>query len=162
MNGEYELYTLLYNTYLLCMQSKERSSFEHAQQPRQQSRQQAAEETSPKQVNMSTASEEFDEQPGYSLRPAENRDMDEQQPDSLEYQDDRPQVECIDLESSETVELPFINDEVVPEDELDDDEKDVEEEKGPEQPDNTAKKKSELILQYTKFKSLVRRKSYMF
>ena len=153
---------MLYNIYLLCMQSKEKSGSEHAQQPRQQRRQQAAEETSSKQVNRSTASEEFDEQPGYSLRPAENRDMDEQQPDSLEYQDDRPQVECIDLESSETFELPFINDEAVPEDELADDEITLEEEKSPERPDNTAKKKSEFILQYTKFKSLLRRKSYLF
>ena len=149
-----------YTTYLLCVQSKGKDDSEHAQQPRQQSRQQV--EETPKQVNMSTAREEFDEQRGYSLRPAENRDMDEQQPDSLEYQDDRPQVECIDLESSETFELTFINDEVVPEDELDDDEITLEEEKGPERPDNTAKKKSELILQYTKFKSLLRGKSCMF
>lgn len=144
------------------MQVKGKSGSEHAQQPRQQTRQQTAEEASPKQVNMSAASEEFDEQPGYSLRPAENRDMDEQQPDSLEDQDDRPQVECTDLESSETVELPFINDEVVPEDELDDDEMNLSEEKSPERPDNTAKKKSKLILQYTKFKSLLRRKTCMF
>lgn len=127
------------------MQPKGKGDSEHAQQPRQQSRQQAAEETSRTQVNMSTASEEFDEQPGYSLRPAENRDMDEQQPDSLEDQDDRPQVECTDLESSETVELPFINDEVVPEDELDDDEMDLSEEKSPVRPDNTAKKKGKFV-----------------
>ena len=127
------------------MQPKGKGDSEHAQQPRQQSRQQAAEETSRTQVNMSTASEEFDEQPGYSLRPAENRDMDEQQPDSLEDQDDRPQVECTDLESSETVELPFINDEVVPEDELDDDEMDLSEEKNPVRPDNTAKKKGKFV-----------------
>ena len=127
------------------MQPKGKGESEHAQQPRQQSRQQAAEETSRTQVNMSTASEEFDEQPGYSLRPAENRDMDEQQPDSLEDQDDRPQVECTDLESSETVELPFINDEVVPEDELDDDEMDLSEEKSPVRPDNTAKKKGKFV-----------------
>ena len=71
--------------------------------------------------------------------------MDEQQPDSLEDQDDRPQVECTDLESSETVELPFINDEVVPEDELDDDEMDLSEEKSPVRPDNTAKKNGKFV-----------------
>ena len=144
--SEYELHTLLYHL-PLCMQSKGKGNSEHAQQPRQQTRQQTAEEASPKKVNMSAAREEFDEQPGYSLRPAENRDMDEQQPDSLEDQDDRPQVECIDLESSVTFELTFINDEVVPEDELDDEEITLEEEKGPERPDNTAKKKSEDVIE---------------
>ena len=130
-----------------CMQSKREGSSEHVQQPSQHSKDQPAEESSPRRVSMNDASKEFDEQPGYSLRPAENRDMDEQQPDSLEEQDDRPQVECTDLDSSEAVELPFINDEVVPEDDLDDDETTLAEEKSPERPDNTAKKKSEFVFQ---------------
>ena len=100
---------------------------------------------------MNIACQEFDdEQPGYSLRPAEDRDLAEQQPDSLEYQDDRPEVECMDLDSSENVELPFIDDEAVPEDDLDDDDDEATqaEEKSPERPDNTAKKKSECVIQY--------------
>ena len=137
-----------YATYLLFMQSKGKGSSKHAKQPSQQSRRQLpVEECSPERVGMNDESKEFDEQPGYSLKPAENRDMDEQQPDSLEEQDDRPQVECTDLELSAPVELPFINDEVVPEDDLDDDEPILAEEKTPERPENTAKKKSEFVLQ---------------
>lgn len=97
---------------------------------------------------MNSASKVFDEQPGYSLRPAESRDihMAEQQPDSLEDQDDRPQVECTDLDSSKNIELPFIDDEAVPEDDLDDDETTLAEEtESMEQPENTAKKKSGFI-----------------
>lgn len=36
--------------------------------------------------------------------------------------DDRPQVECMDLDSTENVQLPFIDDDAAPEDDLDDDE----------------------------------------
>lgn len=94
-------------------------------------------------------SKEFDAQPGYSLRPAEDRELAEQQPDSLEDQDDRPEVECMDLDSSGNVELAFIDDEAVPEDDLEDDDEITQaEEKSPERPDNTAKKKSESIFQY--------------
>lgn len=54
-------------------------------------------------------------QPGYSLRLAANQDLHlaEQQPDSLDEQDDRPVVQCTDLESSVIGEIPFIDDEAV-------------------------------------------------
>ena len=130
------------------MQSKREGSSEHVQQPSQHSKDQPAEESSPRRVSMNDASKEFDEQPGYSLRPVENQGMNEQQLYSLEEQDDRPQVECTDLDSSETVELPFITDEAVPEDDLDDNETTLAEKKSPERPDNTAKKKSEFVFQY--------------
>ena len=139
-----------YSTYPLWMQSEGKGGSKHAQRPSQQSRRQPAEECSPEPVCIQDARKEIDEQPGYSLKPAENRDMDEQQPDSLEEQDDRPQVECTDLESSAPVELAFINDEEVPEDDLDDDEPTLAEERTPERPDNTAKKKSEFLLQSMK------------
>ena len=101
-------------------------------------------------MSMNNASKEFDEQSGYSVRPVEDRDMAEQQPDSLDEQDDRPQVECTDLDSSENVELPFIDDEAASEDDLDDDETTLAEEKSPERPDNTAKKKGEFVFLYKK------------
>ena len=85
-----------YTTY---SQSNGKGSSKHVQQPRQHSRDQPAEESSPKQANMNSASKEFAEQPGYSMRPAEDRGITEQQPDSLEEQDDRPQVECTDDET---------------------------------------------------------------
>ena len=69
--------------------------------------------------------------------------MAEQQPDSLEEQDDRPEVECMDLESSMNVDLPFLDDEVVSED----DEANLTEETTAQQPANTAKK-CECFVQY--------------
>ena len=115
----------------------------------QQSRDQPEEKSSHQQATVNSVSKGIVEQPGYSLRPAEDRDLAEQQPDSLEEQNDRPEVECADLDSSENVELPFIDDEVVPEDDLEgNDETTLAEEKTPERPDNTAKKKSESIFQY--------------
>lgn len=75
-------------------------------------------------MSIDDAGKDFDEQPGCSLmvRPAENRDLHttEQQPDSSEdlEQDDKPEV---DPDSPENVEVTCIDDEVVPEDELDDD-----------------------------------------
>ena len=117
---------------------------------RQQSRDQPEEKSSHQQATVNSVSKEIVEQPGYSLRPAEDRDhLAEQQPDSLEEQDDRPEVECMDLDSSENIELAYIDDAPVPEDDLEvNDETTLAEEKTPERPDNTAKKKREFIFQY--------------
>ena len=78
---------------------------------------------------METVSKEFDEQPGYSERYVDNRDVDHfvpEQTDSLVDQDNRPEVECKDLDSEDTrrwnVVHPFIHDETVPEDDLGTDE----------------------------------------
>ena len=124
----------------------------HTWQFSQQDRAQPTEGHSLEQTSINDVNKEFDEQPGYSLRPAESRDLHvAEQPDSLEDQDDRPEVECVDLDSSENVELPFIDDEAVPEDDLDDDDATLAHvaETSMERPENTAKKKSELVFQYT-------------
>ena len=81
------------------MQSKEKGSSEHVQQPSGNSWDQPAEESSPEQANLNSASKEFAEQPGYSMRPAEDRSIAEQQPDSLEEQAHRAQVKCTDDET---------------------------------------------------------------
>lgn len=143
VTGDYQLH--VYTTYFLCMQCKGRGSSEHAQQPSQQDRGFPAQLSSPRRESVNS---EFNEQPSYSLRPAENRDLHmAEQPESLEEQDDRPWVdpECMDLDSSENVELPCIDDEVVPEEDLDDDEASLAEQSSPEQPENAAKKKSEFF-----------------
>ena len=76
----------------------------------------------------------------------EGQDIEERQPDRLEEQNDRPEVECTDLESSETVELPFISNEAVPEDAVDVDDTTLEWRKGAEQPNSTTvEKQSEFI-----------------
>ena len=134
--------------YPLCKQSEGKGGSKHPQWPSQQSRCQPVEECSPERVDMKDASKH--EQPGYSLKSEESQDLTEQHPVSLEDQDDRPYVECADLDSSSAIVLiPFTAGEIVPEDDLDNDETILTEEKTPERPYNTAKKKSEFLLQFT-------------
>lgn len=104
--------------------------------PSQQNRGQPAECSSLGQASKNDMNEESDGQIGYSMRQMDNRDLDrfipECEPDSLEEQIDTPQVECMDLDSAEAVELPYINDEAVPEDDLEDDERTLTKERNPE------------------------------
>ena len=133
------------------MQSKGGSYSKHVKHPSHEDRGFPPVGFCPKCASMEYTSEKLDKPPNYSRKPAESQDlhMAEQQPEPTEEQNDRPWVdpECMDLDTSDNhVELASIDDEVVPEDDLDDDdETSLVGRSSPDDPESTAKKKREFF-----------------